>query len=47
VRAPLALDLPEHAWFDIRLMHKDIRLALAAARASNVPLPAQRPPMRS
>src|SRR3981081_3265934 len=40
VRAPLALDLPEHAWFDIRLMHKDIRLALAAARASNVPLPA-------
>jgi 3-hydroxyisobutyrate dehydrogenase-like beta-hydroxyacid dehydrogenase len=40
VRAPLALDLPEHAWFDMRLMHKDIRLALAAARAGNVPLPA-------
>jgi len=40
VRAPLALDLPEHGWFDMRLMHKDIRLALAAARASNVPLPA-------
>jgi len=39
VRAPLALDLPEHAWFDMRLMHKDIRLALTAARASNVPLP--------
>jgi 3-hydroxyisobutyrate dehydrogenase-like beta-hydroxyacid dehydrogenase len=40
VRAPLALDLPEHAWFDMRLMHKDIRLALDAAHASNVPLPA-------
>jgi 3-hydroxyisobutyrate dehydrogenase-like beta-hydroxyacid dehydrogenase len=40
VRAPLTLALPEHAWFDMRLMHKDIRLALAAARASNVPRPA-------
>jgi 3-hydroxyisobutyrate dehydrogenase-like beta-hydroxyacid dehydrogenase len=40
VRAPLTLDLPEHALFDMRLMHKDIRLALAAARAGNVPLPA-------
>jgi 3-hydroxyisobutyrate dehydrogenase-like beta-hydroxyacid dehydrogenase len=28
-RAPLVLDLPEDAWFDIELMHKDIRLALA------------------
>jgi hypothetical protein len=26
-RAPLALDLPEQAWFDVQLMHKDIRLA--------------------
>ncbi len=26
-RVPLLLDLPEHAWFDIALMHKDIRLA--------------------
>jgi 3-hydroxyisobutyrate dehydrogenase-like beta-hydroxyacid dehydrogenase len=40
VRAPLALDLPEDAWFVMRLMHKDIRLALAAASAGNVPLPA-------
>jgi 3-hydroxyisobutyrate dehydrogenase-like beta-hydroxyacid dehydrogenase len=40
LRAPLALDLPEHAWFDMRLMHKDIRLALATARDSSVPLPA-------
>lgn len=39
-RAPLALHLPERAWFDVRLMHKDIRLALDAARATRVPLPA-------
>jgi 3-hydroxyisobutyrate dehydrogenase-like beta-hydroxyacid dehydrogenase len=39
-RAPLALDLPAQAWFDVRLMHKDIRLALDAARESAVPLPA-------
>jgi hypothetical protein len=26
-RAPLVLDLPEEAWFDVRLMHKDIGLA--------------------
>jgi 3-hydroxyisobutyrate dehydrogenase-like beta-hydroxyacid dehydrogenase len=30
-RAPLVLDLPEDAWFDIELMHKDIRLALDSA----------------
>jgi 3-hydroxyisobutyrate dehydrogenase-like beta-hydroxyacid dehydrogenase len=39
-RVPLVLDLPERAWFDVQLMHKDIRLALAAARESGVPLPA-------
>jgi 3-hydroxyisobutyrate dehydrogenase len=39
-RAPLVLDLPERAWFDVQLMHKDIRLALEAARQSGVPLPA-------
>jgi 3-hydroxyisobutyrate dehydrogenase-like beta-hydroxyacid dehydrogenase len=39
-RAPLVLDLPEQAWFDVQLMHKDIRLALDAARQSQVPLPA-------
>lgn len=38
-RAPLVLDLPEQAWFDVQLMHKDIRLALDAARESHVPLP--------
>jgi 3-hydroxyisobutyrate dehydrogenase-like beta-hydroxyacid dehydrogenase len=39
-RAPLILDLPGQAWFDVQLMHKDIRLALEAARAVNAPLPA-------
>jgi 3-hydroxyisobutyrate dehydrogenase-like beta-hydroxyacid dehydrogenase len=39
-RAALVLDLPEQAWFDMRFMHKDIRLALVAARDGEVPLPA-------
>jgi 3-hydroxyisobutyrate dehydrogenase-like beta-hydroxyacid dehydrogenase len=39
-RAPLAINLPEQAWFDVRLMHKDIRLALDAARNSGITLPA-------
>jgi 3-hydroxyisobutyrate dehydrogenase-like beta-hydroxyacid dehydrogenase len=39
-RAPLVLDLPEQAWFDVQLMHKDIRLALQAGRQAKVPLPA-------
>jgi 3-hydroxyisobutyrate dehydrogenase-like beta-hydroxyacid dehydrogenase len=39
-RLPLVLELPEHAWFDMQLMHKDIRLALEAARESGAPLPA-------
>jgi 3-hydroxyisobutyrate dehydrogenase-like beta-hydroxyacid dehydrogenase len=38
-RVPLLLDLPEAAWFPIRLMHKDIRLALQEARRLGVPLP--------
>lgn len=38
-RAPLMLNLPEQAWFDVRLMHKDIRLALQTARKLNVPVP--------
>jgi 3-hydroxyisobutyrate dehydrogenase-like beta-hydroxyacid dehydrogenase len=38
-RVPLVLDLPDEAWFDVSLMHKDIRLALAAARERGVPLP--------
>jgi 3-hydroxyisobutyrate dehydrogenase-like beta-hydroxyacid dehydrogenase len=38
-RAPLMLNLPEQAWFDVQLMHKDIRLALQTARELGVPLP--------
>ncbi len=30
-RIPLLLSLPDHAWFDIELMHKDIRLAVQTA----------------
>jgi 3-hydroxyisobutyrate dehydrogenase-like beta-hydroxyacid dehydrogenase len=37
-RAPLVLDLPDDAWFDISLMRKDIELALATARELGVPL---------
>lgn len=39
-RVPLLLDLPETAWFDVQLMHKDIRLALQAAADLGVTLPA-------
>lgn len=39
-RVPLVLDLPQQSWFDMRLMHKDIRLALASARESGLPAPA-------
>jgi 3-hydroxyisobutyrate dehydrogenase-like beta-hydroxyacid dehydrogenase len=38
-RVPLVLDLPDDAWFDVSLMHKDIGLALAAARERGVALP--------
>lgn len=38
-RVPLVLDDPDQTWFDVALMHKDIRLALAAAREYQVPLP--------
>jgi 3-hydroxyisobutyrate dehydrogenase-like beta-hydroxyacid dehydrogenase len=38
-RAPLVLDLPEEAWFDVSLMHKDITLALALARELDLRLP--------
>jgi 3-hydroxyisobutyrate dehydrogenase-like beta-hydroxyacid dehydrogenase len=39
-RASLVLDLPGRAWFDVQLMHQDIRLALETARESGIPLPA-------
>ena len=39
LRAPLVLDLPNEAWFDVGLMRKDIRLALAMADDLGIPLP--------
>jgi 3-hydroxyisobutyrate dehydrogenase-like beta-hydroxyacid dehydrogenase len=41
-RAPLVLDLPEEAWFDVALMQKDIRLALEAGDELDVPLASAR-----
>jgi 3-hydroxyisobutyrate dehydrogenase-like beta-hydroxyacid dehydrogenase len=38
-RIPLLLHLPEHAWFDMEMMQKDIRLARDAADELAVPLP--------
>jgi 3-hydroxyisobutyrate dehydrogenase-like beta-hydroxyacid dehydrogenase len=38
-RAPLVLDLPETAWFDVGLMQKDVALALDTARQLRTPLP--------
>jgi 3-hydroxyisobutyrate dehydrogenase-like beta-hydroxyacid dehydrogenase len=38
-RAALVLDPPDEAWFDVRLMQKDLVLALDAARRLRVPLP--------
>jgi 3-hydroxyisobutyrate dehydrogenase-like beta-hydroxyacid dehydrogenase len=38
-RIPLLLDLPEHAWFDVELMQKDVRLAREAAKEFAIPLP--------
>jgi 3-hydroxyisobutyrate dehydrogenase-like beta-hydroxyacid dehydrogenase len=38
-RASVILDPPAEAWFDLRFMHKDIELALDAARSLEIPLP--------
>jgi 3-hydroxyisobutyrate dehydrogenase-like beta-hydroxyacid dehydrogenase len=38
-RGPFVLDLPQPAWFDIKMMQKDLRLALDMGRSSRVPLP--------
>ena len=38
-RASIILDPPEEAWFDLSFMHKDIELALDAARGLEIPLP--------
>src|SRR6201985_2426611 len=39
LRVPLILDPPDEAWFDIGLMHKDIRLARQAGAGLRAPLP--------
>jgi 3-hydroxyisobutyrate dehydrogenase len=41
-RAPLVLDLPEDAWFNVSLMQKDIRLALETGVELDVPLASAR-----
>jgi 3-hydroxyisobutyrate dehydrogenase-like beta-hydroxyacid dehydrogenase len=38
-RAPLVLNPPDQAWFDVSLMHKDIRLALEMADQLGIRLP--------
>jgi 3-hydroxyisobutyrate dehydrogenase-like beta-hydroxyacid dehydrogenase len=38
-RAPMLLELPEQAWFDVKMMRKDLGLTLGAARELGVPLP--------
>jgi 3-hydroxyisobutyrate dehydrogenase-like beta-hydroxyacid dehydrogenase len=39
-RVPLVLDKPDETWFDVELMHKDIRLARRAGEELAIPLPA-------
>ena len=41
-RVPLILDSSGEAWFDVDLIHKDIRLALETAEELHVPLPSAR-----
>jgi 3-hydroxyisobutyrate dehydrogenase-like beta-hydroxyacid dehydrogenase len=38
-RVPLVLDKPDQTWFDVELMHKDIRLARQAGEELATPLP--------
>jgi 3-hydroxyisobutyrate dehydrogenase-like beta-hydroxyacid dehydrogenase len=38
-RVPLVLDKPDETWFDVGLMHKDIRLARQAGKELAIPLP--------
>jgi 3-hydroxyisobutyrate dehydrogenase-like beta-hydroxyacid dehydrogenase len=38
-RAPLLLDLPDQAWFDVELARKDVWLARATGHRDEVPLP--------
>ena len=41
-RVPLLLDLPEQAWFDVALLHKDLKLALKVAHDSQTLVPSAR-----
>ncbi|MCW2800554.1 MAG: NAD(P)-dependent oxidoreductase [Aeromicrobium sp.] len=41
-RAAMVRELPDQAWFDVRLMHKDIRLTLESGGQLGVPLPTTR-----
>jgi len=38
-RAPLLLELPEEAWFDVAMMQKDLRLALEGGREQGLLMP--------
>src|SRR5919201_1698354 len=38
-RGPFVLGLPEEAWFDVKMMQKDLLLALEMGRELDVPLP--------
>jgi len=38
-RAALLRELPDHAWFDVAMMQKDLRLALDWGRDEGVPMP--------
>jgi 3-hydroxyisobutyrate dehydrogenase-like beta-hydroxyacid dehydrogenase len=38
-RAPLLIELPEEAWFDVAMMQKDLRLALDSGQEEGLPLP--------
>ena len=38
-RGPMVLNMPDEAWFDMRMMQKDVTLALEMGRRLGVPLP--------
>jgi 3-hydroxyisobutyrate dehydrogenase-like beta-hydroxyacid dehydrogenase len=38
-RGPFVLDMPDEAWFDVKMMQKDLLLALEMGRRLDIPLP--------
>ena len=38
-RGPMVLNMPDEAWFDMKMMQKDVTLALEMGRRLAVPLP--------